>query len=125
LVFSWSEKLDTVGVFDQILSEEYGKRESREGRESDDDERFLELAKDNGRVSGYDGTSGISDILSGLPRYWVVGLWLVASGSGGSGARNGTEKLRDGALRHREKNGVKYPRTTTTVIENQRLDFSS
>ena len=40
----------------------------------DDDERFLDLAKDNGRVSGNDGTSGISDILSGLPKYWVVGL---------------------------------------------------
>jgi hypothetical protein len=77
LVFSRSEKLDTVGVFDQVLSEEYGKREresSREGRESDDDERFLDPAKDNGRESGYEGTSGISDILSGLPRYWVIGL---------------------------------------------------
>ncbi len=77
MVFSWSEKLDTVGVFDQVLSEEYGKRErgsSREGRESDDDERFLDIAMDNGRVSGYDGTSGIRDILSGLPKYWVVGL---------------------------------------------------
>jgi hypothetical protein len=64
---------------------------------------------------GYDGTSGILDIGSKLPKYCVVGL--VDSGSGGSGARNGTEKLRDGALRHREKKGVKYPRTTTAATE--------
>ena len=77
MVHSRSEKLDTVGVFDQVLSREYGKRErgsSREGRESDDDERFLDIAIDDGRVFGYDGTSGITDILSGVPRYWVVGL---------------------------------------------------
>jgi hypothetical protein len=54
---------------------------------------------------GYDGTSGIKDVPSGLPKYCVAGL--VVSGRGGSGARNGTEKLRDGALMHREKNDVK------------------
>jgi hypothetical protein len=65
---------------------------------------------------GYDGTSGIWDVPSGLPKYCVVGL-VVVSGRGGSGARNGTEKLRDGALMHREKNDVKYPRTTTTGVQ--------
>jgi len=66
-----------VGVFDQVISEEYRKHErgsSREGRKSNDDEHFLDIAMDNGRVSGYDRTSGIRDILSRLPKYWVVGL---------------------------------------------------
>jgi hypothetical protein len=65
---------------------------------------------------GYDGTSGIRGVSSGLPKYCVVGL-VVVSGRGGSGARNGTEKLRDGALMHREKNDVKYPSTTTTGVQ--------
>jgi hypothetical protein len=90
-------------------------------RESDDDERFAELANDDGRVLGYDGTSGILDVPSELPKYCVVGL--VVSGSGGSGARNGTEKCRDGALMHREKNGVKYPRTTTAIVQESASRF--
>jgi hypothetical protein len=85
---------------------------SREERETDDEERLV-LVRDDGRVSGYDGTSGILDTGSKLPKYCVVGL--ADSESGGSGARNGTDKLRDGALRHREKKGVKYPRTTTAA----------
>ena len=76
---------------------------------------LLDLVNDDGRVLGYDGTSGILDVPSGLPMYCVVGL--VVSGSGGSGARKGIEKQRDGALMHREKNGVKYPRTTTAAIQ--------
>jgi len=107
-----------VGVIDRVSSAEKGDREwgeSRESRESDEDERFIDLAKDDGRVLGYDGTSGILDVPSGLPMHCVVGL--VVSGSGGSGARNGIEKLRDGALMHREKNGVKYPRTTTAAVQ--------
>jgi len=98
-------------------------------RESADDERFAELANDDGRVLGYDGTSGILDVPSELPKYCVVGL--VVSGSGGSGARNGTEKCRDGALMHREKNGVKYPRTTTVgfmlmnLLSNTELNKNS
>jgi len=83
---------------------------------------------------GYDGTSGIKDVPSGLPKYCVAGL--VVSGRGGSGARNGTEKLRDGALMHREKNDVKYPRTTavgfmfmnrlsnTELKSNSRMTYS-
>lgn len=103
-----------VGVIDRVSSAEKGEREwgeSRESRESIEDERFIDPANDDGRVLGYDGTSGILDATSGLPMYCVVGL--VVSGSGGSGARNGIGKLSDGALMHREKNGVKYPRTTT------------
>jgi hypothetical protein len=55
-----------VGVIDRASSLEKGERErvSREWRESDDDERFLDLANDEGRVSGYDGTSGIKDVPS-------------------------------------------------------------
>jgi len=82
-----------VGVIDRVSSAEKGERErgqSRESRESDDDERFIDFANDDGRVLGYDGTSGILDIPSGLPMYSVVGH--VVSGSGGSGARNDTEK---------------------------------
>ena len=75
---------------------------------------MIDLANDDGRVLGYDGTSGILGVSSKLPMYCVVGL--VISGSGGSGARNGTEKLRDGALMHREKKGVKYPKTTTVAV---------
>jgi len=110
-----------VGVIDRVSSAEKGEREwgeSRESRESDEDERFIDLANDDGRVLGYDGTSGILDVPSGLPMYRVVGL----SGSGGSGARNGIEKLRDGALMHREKNGVKYPRTTTAAVQESASD---
>ena len=71
MVVSWSKKLDTVGVIAQVLSEENvmrSRESSIEGRESDDDERFSDLAKDNGRVPGYDGTWGITDVLSGLPK---------------------------------------------------------
>jgi hypothetical protein len=64
--------------------------------------------------------SGMLAIESKLP-IWVIGL--VGSGSGGSGARNGTKKLRDGALRHREKKGVKYPRTTTVPQKNSQSSF--
>jgi len=109
-----------IGRDSSVAKGERGRGCSAEGRESDDDERLRGLVKEDGRTLGYDGTSGIVDVLSGLPKFCVAGIAI--SGSGGSGARNGTEKLRDGALRHREKNGVKYPRTTTAAIQSQPAD---